>query len=384
MTVTMTCEVSRRALGKAALAGIGVLGAAGFATSANAAASDLRSVSAAQRNADITKLLGLMNAYRQQNGVGPLRHSAIIASVMEGEARRQFIENAFSHSTTFLYSPKVQGYSFAREIISLSYAGNLEDLMSFWKSSPAHNSALLAPEANVCGIGFAYGNGGVLPWRVLGNVGIYRYEAGKGPNDYTATPGASSVQVYSSTATEIIKGETYPILAGIASRYNADGGANFYGQPLHAERRGALAGGMYQGFEKNGVRRTIYWHKNTGTGSIYERGGIAAFWRKNGSESGFGYPIMNEKGGLVGGGAYQKFQKGNVVHKVLWHPVYGTNVVFENGAIGREWARTGYERGAGYPLTGEYIVGIETHQRFSNGITIAWDSFTGAVRSFKG
>lgn len=372
--MTVNSQVSRRSLGKVALAGIGALGATCLASSAaNAAASDLTTVSAARRVADTQKLLGLINAYRAQNGLGSLSHSATIASVMEGEARRQFIAGAVSHSTTFLTSPKVQGYSFAREIISLSWQGRLEDLMSFWKSSPAHNAALLAPEANVCGIGFAYGNGGILPWRVLGNVAIYRYEAGRGPNDYQ-----SLVTTSSSSVREIPN-----IVGGILARYNQDGGAGFYGDPLHAERPIA-DGGMYQGFSKNGVRRTIYWHPATGAHHVFERGGIANYWRANGSENGFGYPMMNEQGGLVGGGAFQRFRKGNSIHKVLWHPVYGTNMVYENGAIGHEWARRGYENGLGYPLTREYVSGVEMHQRFSNGYTIAWHSFTGAVRVFKG
>lgn len=375
----MTTQFSRRSLGKVALAGFGALTATTVAcTSANAASSDIISVSAAKRAADTKTLLNLINAYRAQNGLGALKHSATVASMQEGEARRQFAQGYVSHSENFLYDSRVQGYSFAREVISLSWQGNLNDLMSFWKSSPAHNAAILAPQANVCGIGFSYGSGASLPWKVLGNVGIYRYEAGQGPNDYLDLN--NTIQTSAYAAEEV---QDYPIVGGIADRYNADGGASFYGNPLYAERKGALAGGAYQGFEKDGVRRTIYWH-NMGTGHIYEAGGIAAFWRKNGSESGFGYPMMNEQGGLVGGGAYQRFRNGNRIYKVLWHPTFGANVVYENGAIGAEWARQGYERGAGYPLTGEFVSGIEMQQRFSNGITIAWDSFTGKVRSFKG
>lgn len=430
--MTVATQVSRRSFGKAALAGVGALGATCLATSAaHAAASDLVSVSLSQRAADTQKLLSLINTYRAQNGLGALSHSPTIATVMEGEARRQFIAGAVSHSNVFLNHPQVQGYTFAREIIALSWQGRLEDLLAFWKSSPAHNAALLAPEANVCGIGFAYGNGGVLPWRVLGNVALYRYRAGDGPNDYN-----SAVTAQASTARELPN-----IVGGILSKYNADGGAGFYGDPTQNQQQGA-DGGYYQAFNKNGIVRTIYWHPqasghiyehgaigrlwrakgsesglgyplanehgglagggyqqrfrkgnrtykvlwhpSTGAHSVYENGAIGIFWARRGFENGLGYPLMSEEGGLIGGGVHQRFRKGNSTYKVLWHPVHGTNVVYENGAIGIEWARHGHQNGLGYPLTAEYLSGVEIHQRFSNGYTVAWHSFTGAVRVFRG
>ena len=89
-------------------------------TAATAAGSDIRTVTAAQRAADQQTLLNLINAYRAQNGLGAVKHSATVASVMEGEAIRQFKAGYFSHGTEFIYNAKVQGYSFVREVIALS------------------------------------------------------------------------------------------------------------------------------------------------------------------------------------------------------------------------------------------------------------------------
>ncbi len=364
---------NRRQLGKIAVAATG-LSLLSLPT-AQAAASDIRNVSSSYRNQDAQKLLDLINNYRAQQGLTALRHSATIASVMDAEARRQFIQGYYSHGTEFIYNAKVSGYSFVREVIALSYQDDISQLLDFWKSSTAHRLAILAPNANTLGIGLCYGHGTSLPWRILGNVGIYRYEANQGPSDIQATVAGSS-----SNSTS---GAGFPIRDGIASRYWADGGAAFYGQPTMAEQGGLIDGGAWQQFNKNGVLKSIYWHRMTGAHAIYESGAIAQFWRKNGAENSIGYPMMNRRGGLVSGGYWQKFRDVKGKHRsILWSPGSGAHLIYEPGAIARFWRQAGSERGYGYPLTEEYRQGVEVQQRFSSGVTIAWNSITGAVRKF--
>lgn len=360
---------SRRHLAKAALAGIGTLAIG--ATAAHAASSHIRSVSTDYRNADAQRLLNLINEYRAQNGLGPLRHSATVASVMDGEAARQFRAGAFSHGTEFIYNPKVRGYSFVREVIALSYNDDISQLLSFWKSSPAHKAAILAPQANTCGIGLCYGTGSGLPWRVLGNVGIYRYD-GSGPGDIQSTvTGGGTIKAQSID---------FELRGGIGARYYADGGAARYGVPTNNEQGGLLHGGYRQNFQKGDATTAIMWSPYTEAHPVYLQGGIGGTWINNGSENGLGYPIMAETGGLVNGGYYQRFQKGNLFTKVMWSPATGTQKVFENGAIGNTYAREGNERGLGYPTTSEYWDGIYVRQHFNSGKTISWNSTNGAVK----
>lgn len=379
----LTASLSRRSIAKMALIGAGSLGlvCASASTAAHPAASHLRSVTTAQRNADAQRLLDLINTYRRQNGRAALRHSAKAAVVMDEEARRQVIAGYFSHGTKFIYDSRVQGYSFVREVIALSYNDDISQLIAFWKSSPAHNAAILAPEANVCAIGLAHctGSNG-LPWRVIGNVGIYRYANGAGPNDYSDRIDTVGTQ---GGGAEVIEEPQYPIVNGIASRYYADGGRNVYGDPTTAERGGLIENGVYQEFDKNGVQKTIIWHPWNGAYAVHEPGAIGRYWRANGSERGFGFPTANERS-LGGGGYEQTFRNGNRRYKVLFHYSFGANSVYENGAIGITWNRAGGVNGYGYPLTGEYWSGAEVHQRFSSGTTLAWHSATGAVRAFRG
>lgn len=296
---------SRRHLGKAALAGLGTLAVA--APVSHAASSDIRAVSAEYRAADAQRLLDLINSYRSQNGLGSLRHSATVAAVMDSEVQRQFNQGVFSHGTQFLNHPNVQSYSFVREVIALSYNDDISQLLAFWKSSPAHKAAVLAPSANTCGIGLCYGKGGSFPWRVLGNMGIYRYD-NSGPSDIQTTVAGAAAS------------EAFTVRGGIGAQYYRGGGAAAYGNPT-----------------------------------------------------------MNESGGLVDGGVYQVFQKDRLRYKFLWSPATGTQVVYENGAIGRTFSRGGFENNFGYPTSGEYWDGVYVRQNFSSGRVISWNSTNGSV-----
>lgn len=308
-------------------------------TAASAAASDIRTVSAAQRAADQQTLLNLINAYRAQNGLGAVKHSATVASVMDGEAVRQFRAGYFSHGTEFLYNSKVQGYSFVREVIALSYNDDLNQLINFWKSSPPHRAAILAPEANVIGIGLCYGYGSSLPWRVLGNVGIYRYESGRGPNDYvssiTAGSGGSSPTAF-------------PVTGEIANYYRANGGANTFGNPT-GNQFGSIGGGLIQNFSNH---RTIYWSPRFGTQQLYWRGAIGGRYAENDFERNWGYPMNSEY--AFWGSMRQDFSRdGRRIMSVYWTPSTGAHYVHNHGAISARWYAMGGPGALGFPVTDE-------------------------------
>ncbi len=374
-------QLSRRTAGKLAFAALGAASLSlATANPAHAASYHIRTVSDSYRIADAQKLLDAINAYRAANGRGPVKHSARIASVMDGEARRQFIEGAFSHSNTFLTTPVATGYSFAREVIALSYNDDINQLMAFWKSSPAHRDAILAPEANTVGIGLCYGTGSGLPWRVLGNVGIYRFN-GAGPGDIQTRVDGGGLSVQSSAAS----GTTlnHPVVGGISSRFYADGGLDHYGQPNGPEYGGLVGGGYWQSFSKGSDRHTILWSPSTGANAVKETGAIGSHWRSIGVENTVGYPIMNERSGLINGGWWQQFQTVEGHRRtIIWSPNTGAHMVKEGTPFARAWRDSGAEYGFGYPTTDEYWVGLEIRQNFSNGVTLAWNSVTGALRQF--
>ncbi|MFC6352972.1 CAP domain-containing protein [Rothia nasimurium] len=337
-------------------------------TAATAAASDIRTVTAAQRAADQQTLLNLINAYRAQNGLGAVKHSATVASVMEGEAIRQFKAGAFSHGTEFLYNSKVQGYSFVREVIALSYNDDLNQLLNFWKSSPPHRAAILAPQANVIGIGFCYGHGTSLPWRVLGNVGIYRYEAGKGPNDYVST--ITSISTFSNGSSEV---SAYALNDKLADHYNANGGVATFGLPA-GNFFTSVDGGIVQNFTQD---RTIYWTAATGAQNVYWGGAIGGRYAGQNYENGsWGYPASSEYEFI--GSMRQDFIKNGSVTSVYWTPSTGARAIMETGAISAHWYALGGPAAIGFPVTDEvrWIDGV-TRVTFSSGTTINWTEARG-------
>ncbi|WP_237201852.1 CAP domain-containing protein [Rothia nasimurium] len=367
LETTRAVKPNRRQAAALTLAGVA---AAGVATSANAASSDIRTVSAAQRAADQQRLLDLINAFRAQNGLNPVRHSATVASVMEIEAIRQFNAGYFSHGTQFLYNSKVQGYSFVREVIALTYNDDISQLLAFWKSSPAHRAAVLAPQANVMGIGLCYGHGTNLPWRILGNVGIYRYDNGRGPNDYTS----SIVAPQSSAPVQQVS--AIPMSGNIASHYHANGGEATFGLPATAEF-GSINGGRIQNFTKG---RTIYWSPTFGAHNVYWPGAIGGKYAANRFEFGWGYPMNSEHPYL--GGMRQDFSKDGFKISVFWTEATGARSLVGHGAIYYRWHDLGGPTVLGFPVTDEVRGGDGvTRVTFASGITINWTEARGTWES---
>ncbi len=162
----------------------------------------------------------------------------------------------------------------------------------------------------------------------------------------------------------------------IGRKFAANRYENGFGYPTGREVSGLTGGGAYQVFRSGGTVNKVLWSSATGAQPVRETSGIGGAWKRAGYERGYGYPSTPEVGGLVNGGSYQLFRKGNDVHKILWSSASGAHAVKENSAIGREWKAAGSERGYGYPTTGEYRYGTEVRQKFSKNFTVHYSTTT--------
>ncbi|GEO96730.1 GH25 family lysozyme [Kocuria turfanensis] len=151
---------------------------------------------------------------------------------------------------------------------------------------------------------------------------------------------------------------------------------NGYGYPTNREITGLTGGGAYQTFRQGTAVNRLLWSSATGTHLVRENTGIGGVWKRGGYERGFGYPVGDEVGGLVNGGAHQVFRNGSAVYRILWSPTSGSHWLKENSAIGREWLAAGAERGYGYPTTDEYKYGTEIRQKFSKNFTVHYSTVT--------
>ncbi|MHC6591154.1 S8 family serine peptidase [Arthrobacter sp. C152] len=183
-------------------------------------------------------------------------------------------------------------------------------------------------------------------------------------DEYSPMPGGvmqnfqfGKISWNAATGSRITKG-------GIGATWdNAGGPLSGLGYPT-TDEYAPIPGGVMQGFQYG----KISW--NAATGSHITKGGIGATWdNAGGPASGLGYPTTDEIGGLVGGGAKQYFQGGEVV----WSPASGARIV--TGGIRSAWVGQGSEGGRlGYPTTGEYAAGGGGYAQDFQGGRITWRS----------
>ncbi|MBG7586699.1 hypothetical protein I2V20_00450 [Rothia kristinae] len=307
------------ALATALAAGTFATGQLADAPVAQAAQSDIVQVSAAQRAADQQKLLDSINSYRRSLGLKPVRYSQTLTNIEQAHSDAQVRDESFYHTDQFMTDSRAGRWTHVYEVIALSYQSDVNQLLAWWKTSAAHNAAITSPKAEVIGIALTYADGSLQrtgqPWRLLGTVNLYGYATGGAPADATTTVAGGAVTVPAA--------QVQPQAAAAYSPYGA----------------------------------------------------IGVTWRNFGGTAGFGTPVMAEAP-AADGGRYQRFVKDGRYTKVMWSSSTGTHYIKEYGGIGATWSRAGYERGYGYPVTNEYRVGREMHQRFSGGYTIKWDSVT--------
>lgn len=149
---------------------------------------------------------------------------------------------------------------------------------------------------------------------------------------------------------------------GMRNTWKATGWENGrLGYPTADERGGLKDGGTFQEFQGG----SIHWTSATGAQPTWA--GMRNAWRAQGWENGkLGYPTAWEIGGLKDGGAYQRFQGGDI----HWSPATGAHPTW--GGIRTAWGKQGYENGRlGYPTSAEYQRNGVTRQDFQGGF-IEW------------
>lgn len=195
----------------------------------------------------------------------------------------------------------------------------------------------------------------------------------------TATGRSGSLQINPVAAVRAVSqtgqaATNFTVKGGIGSKWRTTGGANKWGNPVMNEAN-AANGGRYQEFVKSGRKTTVYWHSSTGAHIVENPTAIGKRFISGGRERGLGFPSTDER--RVSGGAYQVFVNGKKINKVLWSSRTGAHPVMENGGIGQAWMGAGYERGWGWPTSGEYKSGNEVRQHYSKGVTAHWTSSRG-------
>jgi hypothetical protein len=168
---------------------------------------------------------------------------------------------------------------------------------------------------------------------------------------------------------------THPVWYGPLSTWAAQGyerGA--LGYPVEDERCGLVQGGCYQLFQGGQI------HWSAASGAHATRGELLAKWSSLGYEAGkLGYPTSEQECGLPADGCYQNFQNG----KMYWSAASGAHGVWYG--ILSTWASLGYERGSlGYPTEDEQcgLAGGGCSQRFDSG-AIFWKPMLPAVPVLK-
>ena len=156
------------------------------------------------------------------------------------------------------------------------------------------------------------------------------------------------------------------VRGAIGQYYHSRGGAAVFGAPTTGERT-VGSGAVAQKFVKNGKTTQIYWSSRTGAHPVKTWGGIAARFNSLGGPGGIGLPITDERSTSTGG-TYQVFRNPRTggTTKILWSPRSGSHPIEEWTAIGKAWKRNGQETGAGYPTTGEVRTSTGAYQRFLN------------------
>lgn len=161
-----------------------------------AASSDIVSASTQTRTSDAQKLLDLINAHRKSKGLAPVKYSATVSRVAQGESDRLVRQEVINHTDTFLHDKRAGSWDAAGEIHAISWQGSVTDLVNWWKGSTAHNKVLTDPKMEVIGIGLTYVDGSLAGnkqgWRLVGTVTSYGYPAGRAPADTSDRVGGAA------------------------------------------------------------------------------------------------------------------------------------------------------------------------------------------------
>ena len=117
-----------------------------------------------------TAFVGLINAYRQQNGVVVLQVSATLTAASQWLAHDMATQNYLDHTDSlgrdFVTRLADFGYSSATYMGENIAAGNVSAQSTFtqWQNSPPHNANMLDGDYLALGVGRAYGGSSDYGW----------------------------------------------------------------------------------------------------------------------------------------------------------------------------------------------------------------------------
>lgn len=131
-------------------------------------------------------LLSLINEYRQQNGLQPLRVSSALATAAQLHSEDMALNNYYSHTSldgrTFVERMRQAGYTY-NTVLGENIAAGIATaryVFEAWKSSPPHNSIMLDPRFKVIGIGAAYSAAAYFRYYWTADFGGYDDSGGGG------------------------------------------------------------------------------------------------------------------------------------------------------------------------------------------------------------
>ncbi|MFI7579575.1 CAP and S-layer homology domain-containing protein [Kocuria kalidii] len=227
-----------------------------LAAPATAAPQDIVSMDARTWTSDAQKMLDLINAHRKSKGLKPVRYSATVAQVAQGESDRLVRQEVINHTNNFLNDKRAGSWDAAGEIHAISWRHSVNDLVDWWKGSSAHNKVLTDPRMEVIGIGLTYVDGSLAGnkqgWRLVGTVTSYGYPDGRAPSDTRTTVplGAPDVQVAAGPFQDVPA--SHPFAAEIAWMHErnistgwASGNTRVY-KPAQAVTRDQMAAFLYR------------------------------------------------------------------------------------------------------------------------------------------
>ena len=118
-----------------------------------------------------TAFVGLINAWRAQNGVAPLQVSVTLTAASQWMAQDMANGNYLDHTDSLGRDPGTRMFAFGYPNDVSDWGenvaagnGDAQSTFSQWQNSPPHNANMLDPSYLAMGIGRAYNAGSTYGW----------------------------------------------------------------------------------------------------------------------------------------------------------------------------------------------------------------------------
>ena len=115
-------------------------------------------------------LLGLINAYRAEHGLGPLAFSDKLTEIAAWKVNDMALNDCFSHADSLSRDPfqRMTAMGWSRYTLRgenlAAAASTPEEVLYVWQGSPTHNAVLLEPRFELVGIAYVFVEGTEYGW----------------------------------------------------------------------------------------------------------------------------------------------------------------------------------------------------------------------------